>query len=59
MNMMCQVKTKRVSQCVEFYYLSKKLPEQQKKQRERGAEGDVSGMADSSVSLNDRFRVRG
>ncbi|XP_023650589.2 uncharacterized protein [Paramormyrops kingsleyae] len=45
------VKTKRVSQCVEFYYLSKKLPEQQKKQRERerGAEGDMSGTADSGA----------
>ncbi|KAJ8387469.1 hypothetical protein AAFF_G00157070 [Aldrovandia affinis] len=29
------VKTKHVSQCVEFYYLSKKIPEQQQKQRER------------------------
>lgn len=31
---MLQVRTKTVCQCVEFYYLSKKLQDKQKKQKE-------------------------
>ncbi|XP_028839794.1 uncharacterized protein LOC114792632 isoform X2 [Denticeps clupeoides] len=37
------VKTKCVSQCVEFYYLSKRLPEKQRKQREREIDQSIEG----------------
>ncbi|XP_064185177.1 uncharacterized protein si:dkey-19b23.10 [Anguilla rostrata] len=45
------VKTKSVSQCVEFYYLSKKMLEQQRKQQEREkvAKEERSGAAESSL----------
>ncbi|XP_018592506.1 transcriptional-regulating factor 1 [Scleropages formosus] len=54
------VKTKRVSQCVEFYYLSKKIPEQQRKQREREklSEGELSGAMESAVFPTSELMVR-
>lgn len=36
-----QVRTKTVCQCVEFYYLSKKLQDKQKKQKEEDERRDV------------------
>ncbi|KAJ8338062.1 hypothetical protein SKAU_G00370280 [Synaphobranchus kaupii] len=45
------VKTKSVSQCVEFYYLSKKILEQQQKQheREKVAKEEKNSATDSSL----------
>ncbi|XP_040886848.1 uncharacterized protein LOC121176828 [Toxotes jaculatrix] len=37
------VRTKTVSQCVEFYYLSKKLLDKQKKQEEESRDGELEG----------------
>lgn len=34
-----QVRTKTVGQCVEFYYLSKRLLDKQKKQKEESKDG--------------------
>ncbi|MFT7802757.1 transcriptional-regulating factor 1-like [Arapaima gigas] len=54
------VKTKRVSQCVEFYYLSKKIPEQQRKQREREklSEGEPNAAMESAVFAASELMVR-
>ncbi|XP_062372947.1 transcriptional-regulating factor 1 [Sardina pilchardus] len=45
------VKTKRVSQCVEFYYLSKRLPDKQRRQREREREMELEQEA-RAASVN-------
>ncbi|XP_076145344.1 uncharacterized protein LOC143127629 [Alosa pseudoharengus] len=45
------VKTKRVSQCVEFYYLSKRLPDKQRRQRERERELELEQEA-RAASVN-------
>lgn len=38
---MLQVRTKTVGQCVEFYYLSKRLLDKQKKQEEENRNGEM------------------
>ncbi|XP_036404274.1 transcriptional-regulating factor 1-like [Megalops cyprinoides] len=51
------VKTKRVSQCVEFYYLCKKMPELQRKQWEReiGGVEERSSVMSSTVGPTDLY----
>ncbi|KAL2079507.1 hypothetical protein ACEWY4_025251 [Coilia grayii] len=44
------VKTKQVSQCVEFYYLSKRLPDKQRRQREREREQELEHEAAAATA---------
>lgn len=48
---MCQVRTKIVPQCVEFYYLNKKLHDKQEKQKEENRHCDLEQQTNVSTLL--------